>query len=243
MARWRLRGVPRSRISSSRGHSEPSSRLRRSSSASTWAASIWWCRSSRRRRSRRLAAHRALGAQRGRRVQGRALAQVSRRSTGLRRRHIGHGTGRGRGHGVPQKSTRCAGSTDRRHTRDGAAPRRHLVCLGSVGGTIRGADPFDVRRRARHAERSLPGRGFRGTPAAHRVEPGQRHAARARRGAPHRGGQRRHHSGPWPVRRLPGRGRARRARRRARRGDGLRVAARRRISARGKLVAHRRNHE
>ena len=71
------------------------------------------------------------------------------------------------------------------------------------------------------------------TGAAHR--PARRPAAR--------GHQRRHHPRPRPVRRLPGRRRgARAAGRRARRGDGLRVAGRRRLRARRHQLADRGHH-
>ncbi len=58
-----------------------------------------------------------------------------------------------------------------------------------------------------------------------------------------RGHQRRHHPRPWPLRRLPRRWRGSRAPgRRARRGDGLRVAGRRHLRARRHQLAHRGHH-
>ena len=68
------------------------------------------------------------------------------------------------------------------------------------------------------------------------------HAHRAARRAAHRGDERRHDPRPRSVRRLR-RGRvAERAGRRARRGDGLRVARERRVHARHDELAHRRDH-
>ena len=57
-----------------------------------------------------------------------------------------------------------------------------------------------------------------------------------------RGDQRRHHSRPRAVRRLPGRVGAAGAGRRARRGDGVRVAGRRRVRARRHQLADRGHH-
>ena len=141
--------------------------------------------------------------------------------------------GRDRGAALPAQPARRAGPADRR---DGGAGRRGTV--GDLAALVRRAAPFaELPDSALHAVLDMlsgryPSTAFaelrprlvwdRADRPAHR--PPGRPAAR--------GHQRRHHPRPRPVRRLPGRRRAGRAGRRARRGDGLRVAGRRRLPAR-----------
>ena len=93
--------------------------------------------------------------------------------------------------------------------------------------------PRAARGRARHALRPLPVRRVRRAAAARRLGPRQptRSSAQRRAGGGHH--LRRHHPGPRPVRRLPGRRRGRQgaSRRRAGRGDGLRDPRRRGLPA------------
>ena len=79
------------------------------------------------------------------------------------------------------------------------------------------------------------------SPPARRLGPHRRHHHQPQRRPGGRRRIRRHHPRPRPVRRLPGRrgGRQGTARRRAGRGDGLRVARRRGVPARRQLVADR----
>ena len=79
--------------------------------------------------------------------------------------------------------------------------------------------------------RALPVRRVRRAAAAAGVGPGRRHADRPARRAAAGRDQRRHHPRPRAVRRLPGR-REEVPGRRAGRGDGLRVAGRRRVHPR-----------
>ena len=150
------------------------------------------------------------------------------------------------------RSWRWSRSRTGRSTSSSAVVRR--------ASPVRRARRGDPARGARHAGGPLPERGVRGAAAADRVGPGARRAQRAARRAAARGDQRRHHPRPRAVRRLPGRqrdrpsdvpvdaersggdGPGRQARRRARRGDGLRVAGRRHVHARLQHVAHRRHH-
>ncbi len=106
---------------------------------------------------------------------------------------------------------------------------------------VRHAAAVGVRRGARHARRPLPQRRVRRAAAAPGVGPRDRHAHRPPRRAAARGHQRRHHPRPRAVRRLPRR-REGVPRRRARRGDGLRVARRRRVRARLLELADRGHH-
>ncbi len=111
---------------------------------------------------------------------------------------------------------------------------------------VRDADPRAARGRAGDAGRRLPVGRVRGAQAAGHLGPRDG----CRRGTPRRPGrrdhQRRHDPGPRALRRVHGRrgGHARPARRRARRGDGLRAPrgdARRRHRARRQQLAGRRD--
>ena len=104
--------------------------------------------------------------------------------------------------------------------------RRGLVRDGQAQRAVPLAPPFGVRGDARSARRAVPVGRVRRAPAARGVEPRSRRAHRPTRGPADRRHERRHDPRPRPVRRLR-RGRvAERARRRARRGDGLRVTRR-----------------
>ena len=105
---------------------------------------------------------------------------------------------------------------------------------------VRGATRLRAARDARHARRPLPQRRVRRAPAPHRLGPHDRPRDRTARRATARGDQRRHDPRPRPVRRLPRR--VGQPRRRARRGDGLRVASRRGLHPRLVNLAHRRHH-
>ena len=115
---------------------------------------------------------------------------------------------------------------------------------GPPGGAVQRADQADPRGGAGHAGRALPERGVRRAAAAPGLGPGGgRHPGPAGRAAAGRH-QRRDDSRPRPVRRVPGLGHEQAAApgRRARRGDGVRVAGRRRVRARRQLVADRGHH-
>ena len=118
-----------------------------------------------------------------------------------------------------------------------------LYALVRRSASFANAAAVGVRRDARPAQRPLPLRRVRRAAAADRVGPGHRPAHRPA-GRPAAGGdQRRHDPRPRAVRRLPGRRRRPgQAGRRARRGDGLRVAGRRRVRARRDQLADRGHH-
>ncbi len=96
-----------------------------------------------------------------------------------------------------------------------------------------------ARERAGHARRPLPERGVRRAAAADRLGPRERHDPRPQGLASARDHQRRHDPRPRPVQRQPA---GRPPRRRARRGDGLRGAARPGVPARRVVVADRGDH-
>ncbi len=114
---------------------------------------------------------------------------------------------------------------------------------------VRRAAPFAraarirARRGAGHAGRPLPERGVRRAAATDHLGPGHRRAARPPWCAAARGDFRRHDPRSGPVHRddPAGRERPRVAGRRAGRGDGVRVAGRRRVPA-GHVVLARRGH-
>ncbi|MDF2555075.1 MAG: ATP-dependent helicase lhr [Microbacterium sp.] len=102
--------------------------------------------------------------------------------------------------------------------------------------------PLGVRGDARSARRAVPVRRVRRTASAGGLGPRSGHAHRAPRRPAHRRDERRHDPGSRPVRRLRGGRVAERPRRRARRGDGLRVPRERRLHARYDELADRRDH-
>ena len=125
-----------------------------------------------------------------------------------------------------------------------AVDRRRAGRAGPAGGAVRDAADLGAGGGARHAVRALPVRRVRRAAAAAGLGPGDRHADRPAGRAAAGGDQRRHDPRPRAVRRLPRRrrGRARPPGRRARRGDGLRVAGRRRVPARLDVLADRGHH-
>ena len=126
---------------------------------------------------------------------------------------------------------------------DGGVVGRRPLRPGTPHRAVRPAAAPALRRDARPAQRPLPERRVRRAAPAHRLGPRDR-AAHRPPGRPAAGRhQRRHHPRPRAVRRLPGgRRRARPAGRRARRGDGLRVAGRRRLRPRRDQLADRGHH-
>ena len=157
----------------------------------------------------------------------------------------GHGradaVGRHRGParaGQPPRRARPAG---RRRDLDGGLERRRALRRRTPLGTVRHPPAQCVRRDAGPARRPLPQRRVRRAATAAGLGPGLRRADRPPRRPAAGRDQRRHHPRPRPVRRLPGR-REGLPGRRARRGDGLRVARRRRVHPRHDQLAHRGHH-
>ncbi len=151
---------------------------------------------------------------------------------------------RDRGAALPAQPARRAGPADRRDGRDGAVARRRASRRWS--GAPRRSPSCRARRwtrcwtcwpgATRPTRSPSCGRGWSGTGSTGEL------TARAGRAAA-RGDQRRHDPRPRPVRRVPGRRRRPgSAGRRTRRGDGLRVAGRRRVPARLVVVADRGHH-
>ena len=117
--------------------------------------------------------------------------------------------------------------------------RRRALRRGATVRAVHDAAALGVRRDARPARRPLPLRRVRRAATAHRLGPRGRHADRPAGRPAARRHQRRHDPGPRAVRGVPGRRdsvtarvRRRLSCRRARRGDGLRVAGRRRVHPR-----------
>ena len=190
------------------------------------------------------AAHRARRPPGGRAEPGQAVPQAPRRP--------GRGRGRGeadagrahRAHPLPPQPPRRAVPADRRHVR-----------AGRVAGRRPGPDPAAQRQLRRPSATRCSTPASTCSPGATRprssascarassgtAPPGRRWRRRAwpgRRAAARRH-QPRHHPRPRPVRRVPPR---RHAGRRARRGDGVRVAGGRDVPARRVDVAHRGDH-
>ena len=118
-------------------------------------------------------------------------------------------------------------------------PVDELHALVTAHVLVRRALARPARERARHARRPLPVRGVRRAAPADRLGPRRRHDPRAQ-GRPRAGDhQRGHDPRPRPVLRQPPR---RPARRRARRGDGLRGAPRPGVPARRVELADRGHH-
>ena len=154
-----------------------------------------------------------------------------------------------RGDALPAQPARRAGPADRGHGGDGPVAGRRPGRAGAPGRALRRAADVGARGDAGHALRALPVDRLRRAAPAAGLGPGRATCSPAAPGAqrlavtsggtiPDRGlfgvflarhGGRRH--GP-----------AGRPGRRARRGDGLRVAGRRRLPARLDLLAHRGHH-
>ena len=211
----------------------PSSPRRRSSSASTWARSTSSSRSSRPGRS--AAGCSASGGPVTRwasPVAGIDLPQAPRRPARGGDRRPADGRRADRVDPLPAQPARRARPADRRPRRGASTSARSTRSAALVRRCANFAELSDelLDQRARPAGRALPERGvLRAAPAA-RVGPRRttRSApATGRSGWPSR--QRRHDPRPRPVRRVPAR---RHARRRARRGDGLREPPGRDVRAR-----------
>ena len=240
----RHRGAPQARRAA-----RPSSPPRRWSWASTWAPSIWSCRSRRRPRWRRASS--ASGAPATRWARSRAASIFPKYRGDLLacgRRHRAHARGRGRGDALPAQPARRPRPADRRHGRHGR--RRTADALFALVAPRRAVRRPAARARSRACSTCSPGRypsdefaELRPRITWDRDERRARARARARGASPSING------GTIPDRGLYGvylaeRGRRRKSapRRRARRGDGLRVARGRRLPARRVVVAHRRDH-
>ena len=191
---------------------------------------------------RRAAAHRPGRAPGRRGLPRRGLPQAPRRPGLLRGGRRADGRRRDRGAALPAQPARRAGPADRRDGRAGPVAGRRAGRAGPPGRALRRAARLGAARRARHALRPLPVDRLRRAAAPAGLGPRHRRADRPAGRAAARRHQRRHHPRPGPVRRLPGRRRAGVPGRRARRGDGLRVAGRRRLPARLDLLADRGHH-
>ena len=153
--------------------------------------------------------------------------------------------GRGRGDALPAQSAGRARAADRRDRGVGADPRRRAVPPRPRRRAVRRAPARLLRGRARHALGPLSLGRVRRAAAADHLGPGRRRSPGARRGAPLAVVN----AGTIPDRGLYGvflapasRRAEEHARRRAGRGDGVRVAAGRRVRARRLVVADRGDH-
>ena len=171
------------------------------------------------------------------------LPEVSRRPGGVRRGDRGDAAGQGRIVPLSAQSARRARAAAGGDGVDGAMVGRRSLPHRPIGGAVRRVEPADLRRRARHAVGPLSVGRLRGAAAARDVGSRQRHGDGAA-GRQARGDRQcRHHSRSRLVRRVPvGRREGQGARRRARRGNGVRGARRRNVSARRLDVAHRSDH-
>ena len=242
-ARSRASSASRSRSAQGRQAAGARAPRRRSSSASTWARSTSSSRSSRRRRSR--AACSAIG-RAGHQVGARQRAAGSSRSTAATCSRRPSSRGRMREGAieqtrVPAQPARRPRPADRRMARDGRWAVDDLYALVRARRPLRRARRDAARGRARHAVRPLPVRRVRRAAAAAHLGPRRRHRARratAPAGWPSPPAARSPTAGStacsWPTRR--------RARRRARRGDGLREPLGRDVPARRDDLADRGDH-
>ena len=194
----------------------------------------------------RAAAGRPRRAQRRRRLARRDLPQVRRRPGAGRRGGRPDAGRRDRGAAHPAQPARRARPAGRRDGRARRLGGRRPGGSDPAVRAVRHADQARARGGARHARRALPGRGVRRAQAAGRVGPGGRGDPRPAGRAEAGGDQRRDDPGPGLLRRVPARRRGVRPGaapgRRARRGDGVRVAGRRRVRARRLVVADRGHH-
>ena len=189
---------------------------------------------------RRPPAHRPRRPQRRRDLEGPHLPQVPRRPARVRGRRAAHARGADRDDRRPAQPARRARPADRRDRGVGRDRRgRRAARADPAHLHLRRALARAARERARHARRPLPVGGVRRAAPAHRVGPRRRHDPRPQGLAGAGDHQRRHDPRPRPVLGQPAR---RPPRRRARRGDGLRGAARPGLPARRHLVADRGDH-
>ena len=177
---------------------------------------------------------------------------------------MGNGRRAGRGDVLSAQPPGRARPADRRAHLGRRAQGRRGLRARSPGGAVRGSAPQLVRRRARHALRALSLRRVRRAAPAADVGSDRWNASGARGCRPRGRGKRRHHPRSRSVRRVPGdrgaprlrrgagggrrpehwrrRRRQAAAGRRARRGDGVRVAGGRGVRARRLQLAHRGDH-
>ena len=174
---------------------------------------------------------------------GRALPQAPRRPRPDRGRRP-TGCARARSRACGSRPTRSTSSPSRSWPRCAldAWDVDELYALVRRSAAVRHAPPQRLRRHPRPARRPLPLRRVRRAPPAHRLGPRHRQPHRPPRRPAAGRHQRRHHPRPRPLRRLPRRRGHRPPGRRARRGDGLRVAGRRRVRARRDQLADRGHH-
>ena len=172
------------------------------------------------------------------------VPEVPRRPGLVRGGRGTHGRGRDRGGPVPAQSPGRAGPARRRDGGTGTVDGARRRGAGPPGGTVRRTAGRCAERGARHAGRAVSERGVRRAAGPHHLGPDQRRAARAAGFAAAGRHLRRHDPGPRPVHRDDPwrRERARLARGRVRRRDGVRVAGRRHDSARHVVVADHRYH-
>ena len=144
---------------------------------------------------------------------------------------------------VPANPLGRARPAGRRHVRARRLVGRRAGAAHPPGGAVQRPHPAGARGCSGHALGALPLRRVRRAAPARRLGPGRRHALGAARRAAAGRHLGRHHSRPRPVCRVPRlRRRARPAGRRAGRGDGVRVARRRRLHPGHVVVAHRGHH-
>ena len=157
----------------------------------------------------------------------RAVPEVPGRPRADRRRRRAHAGRCDRVDAPADEPARRARAADRRHVRDGRLVGRRRRGSGPTVGAVRRTVPVGARVGARHAGGALPERRVRRAAAAAGVGPRDRHADRTARGAATGRDLGRDDPRPRPLRGVPGRiGRSGSPGRRARRGDGLRVAGR-----------------
>ncbi len=173
------------------------------------------------------------------------LPQVPGRSGAVRGGHRADARGRHRGPAHPLQPAGRTGAADRRHGRRGHLGRRRAARGRTARRALRLAAGVGVHRRAGHARRALPVRRLRRAAPAPGVGPRRPHRRRPSRGAAAGGHLGRDDPRPRTVRCLPRRCRPEeggRSRRRAGRGDGLRVAGGRCVHPGHDQLAHRGHH-
>ena len=176
----------------------------------------------------------------GRGLEGPHLPEVQGRPARVGRRRPADEGGSDRGDPRAAEPARRARAADRRDLRAGGDRRRRPPRPRAPRLALPRHLPPAARERPRHAGRPLSVGGVRRAAPAHHLGPHGRRVARPRGRAPPRRHERGDDPRPRALRR-PSRGR-RRARGRARRGDGLRGAGRPDVPARRLDVADRGDH-
>ena len=177
----------------------------------------------------------------GRRRQPRPhLPEVPRRPARVCGRRAPDAGRRDRDHRGPAERARRARAADRgdrgRRARGPAGSGRRPPRAGHADALVRGAQPHPARERARHARRPLSELGVLGAASADRVGSREGHDPGSAGCPATRGDQRRHDPRPRSV---LGDAARRPARRRARRGDGVRGPSGPDVPARGEHLADR----